>query len=79
MYGLTEKNCQNLTQSWQAKGTYRCDGYWGKNMQEKSIESSTNIDRKARKHNSYRVMYNNRTKKKYDGKKSKITKNGGNL
>ena len=29
MYGLTEKNCQNLTQSWQAKGTCRCDGYWG--------------------------------------------------
>ena len=48
-------------------------------MQEENIESSKNIDRKARKHNSYRVMYNNRTKKKYDGKKSKITKDGGNL
>ena len=49
-------------------------------MQEENIESSKNIDRKARKHNSYRVMYNNRTKKKYDGKKmSKITKDGGKL
>ena len=48
-------------------------------MQEENIESSKNIDRKARKYNTYRVMYNNRTKKKYDGKKSKITKDGGNL
>ena len=55
MYGLTEKNCQNLTQSWQAKGTCRCDGYWGE-KQEENIESSTNIDRKARKHNTYPVI-----------------------
>ena len=77
MYGLTEKNCQNLTQSQQAKGTCRCDGYWGE-KQEENIESSTNIDRKARKHNTYRVITIEQ-RKIMMGKKPKITKDGGNL
>ena len=45
---------------------------------EENIESSTNIDRKARKHNTYRVKTIEQ-RKIMMGKKPKITKDGGNL
>ena len=79
MYGLTEKNCQNLTQSQQAKGTYRCDGYWEEKNRRKIQKAAQILIEKLEN-----IILTNRVitieqRKIMMEKKSKITKGGGNL